>query len=81
VINLNTDINQEPPSIFAFEIMDIHRLEEFTYPNGGIYWKWHIELSNGIYFRASGYEQIIRKPPELTTRQEYSNRGEISFTV
>lgn len=81
VINLNIDINQEPPNIFDFEIMDIHRLEEFTYPNGGIYWKWQIELSNGsIYFNASGYEQIIRKSPELTTRQEYSNRGEISFS-
>jgi len=81
VINLHIDINQEPPNIFDFEIMDIHRLEEFTYPNGGIYWKWQIELSNGnIYFKAGGYEQIIRKPPELTTRQEYSNRGETSFS-
>jgi hypothetical protein len=34
VINLNTDINHEPPNIFDFEIMNIHRLEEFTYPNG-----------------------------------------------
>jgi len=81
VINLHIDINQEPPNIFDFEIMDIHRLEEFTYPNGRIYWKWQIELSNGnIYFKAGGYEQIIRKPPELTTRQEYSNRGETSFS-
>src|SRR5258706_11549197 len=34
VINLNLEISHEPPYIFDLEILDIHRLEEFTYPKG-----------------------------------------------
>jgi hypothetical protein len=81
VINLSLEINNEPPNIFDFEILDIHRLEEFTYPNGSPYWKWHIELANGnIYFKSNGYEQIFRQPPTLTKRQEFPDRGGISFS-
>jgi hypothetical protein len=81
VINLNMEVNHEPPHTFDFEILDIHRLEEFTYPQGGTYWKWKIELGNGnIYFKATGYEQIVRQPPALTTSQEFPNRGEVSFS-
>ncbi|MDO6429785.1 hypothetical protein Q4E93_04275 [Flavitalea sp. BT771] len=81
VADLNLEINHEPPYTFDFEIRDIYRLEELTYPNGGTYWKWQIELGNGnIYFKASGYEQIIRKPPALTTSQEFPDRGETSFS-
>jgi hypothetical protein len=66
VHKLDMHIDQDPPNTFDLEIADIHRLEQFAYPNGQPFWKWHIELQNGnIYFDSSGYEQFIKQLPVL----------------
>ena len=78
--DLNIQMETVPPSTFDFEILDIHRLEQFSAPTGESYWKWHIELGNGnIYFSAGAYEQITKQQPTLSGSQEFPNRGETNF--
>lgn len=78
--DLNVQMETAPPSTFDFEILDIHRLEQFNSPTGESFWKWHIELGNGnIYFSAGSYEQITRQQPILSNSQEFPTRGETNF--
>ncbi|MFJ8579462.1 hypothetical protein [Micromonospora sp. NPDC093277] len=63
----------------VMEIADVHRLDPL---DGGPDPLWHIEGQNfDLQFRAHGYIQYLRLPPQRTARQvlAMSERGGISF--
>jgi hypothetical protein len=81
ISGLNMQMENEPPMIFDFVILDIRRSDPTHSPTGMPFWKWHLELLNGhISFSASGYEQIIKQQPVLSGSQEFPNRGESNFS-
>jgi hypothetical protein len=81
VYQLKIDLDTHSPNTLDFSILDIGRLNELRYPNGQIYWNWHIETANGyIDFESNGYEQVVKKVPAHSGGQVFPDRGETNFS-